>query len=112
MRRYIIFLALAGSLCAQSPGVSVRIETETGQTQFRIGETIGLTLTFDRTLPDSAPPVRIWSIQGRERSVLGLENDGFPVSPPAGTSDPMRYRFGQAWSYSGPGGMLLREKTT
>ena len=102
----LVVVAQAGSLSAQ--GVSLRIETETGVTQFRIGEAIGLKLTFETSSPD------IWmvTITGRDRSVLGLERDGFPTSPAEGTSDPMRYRFGEPLAYSGPGGMFLHEKTT
>ena len=102
----IFLVAEAGSLSAQ--GVSLRIETETGVTQFRIGEAIGLKLTFEASSSD------IWmvTITGRDRSVLGLERDAFPTSPAEGTSDPMRYRFGEPMAYSGPGGMFLHEKTT
>jgi hypothetical protein len=103
----LIFLlvAEAGSLSAQ--GVSLRIETETGVTQFRMGEAIVLALTFETSSPDT------WrvTITGKDRSVLGLERDGFPTSPAEGTSDPMRYRFGGPITYSGPGGMFLHEKT-
>jgi hypothetical protein len=102
----LVVVAEAGSLSAQ--GVSLRIETETAVTQFRTGEAIGLTLTFETSSPD------IWmvTITGRDRSVLGLERDGFPTSPVEGTSDPLRYRFGEPIAYSGPGGMFLHEKTT
>jgi hypothetical protein len=116
MHRYVrrrlrsTFLLMMGaqavSLSAQS--VSLRIETETGLTQFQMGDAIGLKLTFETSSPDT------WmvTITGRDRSVLGLERDGFPISPSEGTRDPMRYRFGQPMAYSGPGGMFLHEKTT
>jgi hypothetical protein len=102
----VMVIAEAGSLSAQ--GVSLRIETETGVTQFRMGEAIDLTLTFETSSPDT------WMVRitGKDRSVLGLERDGFPTSPAEGTSDPMRYRFGGPVAYSGPGGMFLHEKTT
>jgi hypothetical protein len=100
----LVVVAEAGSLCAQ--GVSLRLETESGATQFRIGEAIGLTLTFETSSPDT------WmvSITGRDRSVLGLTRDGFPTSPAEGTSDPMRYRFGETMVYSGPGGMFCMRR--
>ena len=41
----LVVVAQAGSLSAQ--GVSLRIETETGVTQFQISEAIGLKLTFE-----------------------------------------------------------------
>ncbi len=105
--RWLIVLAMIGSLNAQSPAISMQIGTETGEMQFRVGQAIGLTLTFGNSSADT------WmvSITGRDRSVLGLESDGFPVSPAEGTSDPMRYRFGQAVAYSGPGGIFLGGKT-
>jgi len=98
--------AQAVSLSAQ--GVSLRIETETGLTQFQMGDAIGLKFTLDTSSPDT------WmvTITGRDRSVLGLERDGFTTSPSDGTSDPMRYRFGEPMMYSGPGGTFLHEKTT
>jgi hypothetical protein len=41
----LVVVVEAGSLSAQ--GVSLRIETETGVTQFQISEAIGLKLTFE-----------------------------------------------------------------
>jgi hypothetical protein len=96
----------AGILNAQD--LSLRIETETGRTQFRMGEAIGLKLTFET----SPPGIWMVAITGRDRSVLGLGRDRFPVSPAAGTSDPLSYRLGQPVTYSGPGGMYLHERTT
>jgi hypothetical protein len=51
----LVVVAKAGSLSAQ--GISLRIETETGVTQFRIGEAIGLKLTFESSSPDVPVPV-------------------------------------------------------
>jgi len=106
LRCAILPIALVAGLNAQN--LSLRMETETGRSQFRIGEAIGLKLIFETSSPD------IWmvTITGRDRSVLGLGRDRFPISPAAGTSDPLSYRLGQAVSYSGPGGMFLHEKTT
>lgn len=107
MLRYAIWpLVLAAGLNAQD--VSLRMETETGRTQFRMGEAIGLKLTFET----SSPNIWMVTITGRDRSVLGLERDRFLISPAAGTSDPLSYRRGQGISYSGPGGMYLHRKTT
>ena len=43
MLRYgagLLAIAMAGSLGAQAPDLSLRIETETGRTQFKMGEVI------------------------------------------------------------------------
>jgi hypothetical protein len=103
----IFVLVMAGSANAQAPGISMQMETETKALQFRIGEPVGIQLTFANSTAD------MWmvSIVGRDRSVLGLQTDGFVVSPSEGTSDPMRYRFGQGIVYSGPGGIFLHDKT-
>jgi hypothetical protein len=107
MLRYAILpLALAAGLNAQD--LSLRIETESGRTQFRIGEVIGLKLTFETSSPD----IRMVAITGRDRPVLGLGRDRFLISPAAGTSDPLSYHIGQAVSYSGFGGIYLHKKTT
>jgi hypothetical protein len=104
----LFLLALAGSLHAQSPGVSMRIATETGQGQYRIGEAIALTLTID----NSSEEHWMLTINGRDRPIPGLETDVFLVSPSAGTSDPMRYRFGQPVAGSILGGFLPEKTST
>ncbi len=97
-------MILAGSALAQTPAISLRIETASGRTQFRIGETISLKLTFDNASGDT------WSVSGLQaegRSVLGLLSDRFQVSPKEGTTDPWAFRLGQPIAYSGPGGMRI-----
>jgi hypothetical protein len=103
---FLLIVAQAGSAAAQAQGISLRIETETGRTQFRIGEAIGLKLTFEPSSPDN------WmvTITGRDRSVLALARDRFATSPEAGTSDPWSYRLSEGVSYSGPPGMVVHEK--
>lgn len=78
-------MLLAGSALAQSPDVSLRVETASGRTQFRIGETIDMKLTFESTVADK------WIVHytGR-RSLFGREE--FLVSPKEGTSDPLGVR--------------------
>jgi hypothetical protein len=102
----------AGNTSAQAQGISLRIETETGQTQFRIGEAIGLKLTFENSSPETAGNGD-WmvAITGRDRSVLALGRDRFLTLPEAGTSDPLSYRLGEPIAYSGPGGIFLHGKT-
>lgn len=104
----LLLAAISGTnLFAQAPGFSLRIETESGRTEFRQGETLGLKLTF---LSGAGPDAWMVSITGRDRSVLGLGSDGFVASPSEGTSDPMRYRLGEGFVYSGLGGGYLRGK--
>jgi len=105
---FLLFVAQAGSRSAQAQGISLRIEIETGQTEFRMGEAIGLKLTFETASSDN------WmvAITGRDRSVLALARDGFPTSPEAGTSDPLSFRFSEGFAYSGPAGMNLHDKTS
>ncbi len=70
----------------------MRIETESGKTQFRIGEAIGITLTVEASSPES------WNmlIPGRDR-IFGLGNE-FLTYPVYGTRDPMSYREGEPQS--------------
>ena len=81
----VLLMLLAGSALAQSPDVSLRVETASGRTQFRIGETIDMKLTFESTVADK------WIVHytGR-RSLFGREE--FLVSPKEGTSDPLGVR--------------------
>lgn len=104
----LLLLAMPALLNAQAPGISMRIATETSQTQYRVGEAIGLTLTID----NSSPEQWMLTINGRDRSALGLSTDAFLVSPSEGTSDPMRYRFGQPIVGSFPGGFLAENTST
>ncbi len=106
-RAIFLVVAQAGNWAAQAQGISLRIETKTGRTQFRIGEAIGLRLTFEPSSPDN------WmvAITGQDRSVLALARDRFAASPEAGTSDPWSYRLSEGIGYSGPGGMYVHEKT-
>jgi hypothetical protein len=101
---------MAVSATAQT--FSLQIEALAGQSQFRIGEAIGLKLTFEMTAPGSdAPPANrpgwmiMWS--GHDRSVLGFGRDRFIVAPETGTRDPWNYRLHEGMVYSGPGGMRL-----
>ncbi len=84
-------MILAGSALAQTPEVSLRVETASGRTQFRIGETIDMKLTFESTVADK------WMVRytGR-RSRFGREE--FLVSPKEGTSDPVAVRESAAGS--------------
>lgn len=106
--RYVwhLVFVLAPLCVAQAQPVSLRIETETGQTQFRAGEAIGITLTFENGDEGMV------SITSRDRSVLGMGSDRFLVLPEDAATDPWKYRFGEGLAYSGPGGMFLRGKTT
>ncbi|HVW84978.1 MAG TPA: hypothetical protein VHB50_09865, partial [Bryobacteraceae bacterium] len=107
---YYILIAQFWIVGAWAQDISLRIATETGRTQFRVGEQIGLTLTFE-TAETSSPDKWMVAVNGRDRSVLGLANDRFLVSPQPGASDPLSYRFGEGVVYSGPGGMYLHGKT-
>jgi hypothetical protein len=81
-------LTIATSAAAQSFSLHI----ETGQSQFRTGEAIGLKLIFEMTHDADAPPAGQpgWMIMlnGRDRSVLGFGRDRFVVIPEAGTRDP------------------------
>jgi len=103
----VFVLVIAGIVSAQAPGISMRIETETGRTQFRTGERISLTLNFETDTPDA-----FMMIIPRDRMMPGPEEDGFLVSPAAGTSDPMSYRAGQGGAFSILGGMFPYAKTS
>ena len=87
--RFVLLMILAGGVLAQTPDVSMRIETASGRAQFRMGETISLKLTFESTSADT------WTLNyiGRDRSLL--ERREFLVSPKEGTSDPLSFRAGE-----------------
>jgi hypothetical protein len=108
----LVIMAQLGTMWAQAQTISLSIETESGRTQFRVGEAIGMKLAFETSSGDSSGDNWMVTITGRDRSVLGLGSDHFLVSPAAGAIDPWSYRFGEDIAYSGLGGMYLREKTT
>jgi hypothetical protein len=102
--RLVLLAMLAGSAFAQSPDVTLRIETASGGTQFRIGETISLKLTFENSSAEE------WEVPGvvvGGRSVLGLWRDRFLVSPKEGTDDPWSFglREGSGGSIGGGPGI-------
>ena len=109
---FAFVVAVAGSVRAQAQTTLLRIEPETGQTQFRVGEAIRLNLAFESSSVNGRIDNWMVTITGRDRSVLGLGSDRFVASPDAGTTDPWSYRVGEGIAYSGPGGMYLREKIT
>lgn len=108
------FAVLVVVTSATAQTVSLHIETSSGQSQFRIGEAIGLKATFELTSASDAPPADQpgWTIAllGHDRSVLALGRDRFVVTPETGTRDPWQYRLHQGIAYSGPGGTRLGEK--
>lgn len=92
-----LLIILAGSALAQTPAISLRIETASGRTQFRMGETISVKLIFDNSSTET------WTLPGLtgvDRSPLGLGSDRFLVSPEQGTSDPLVYRLGDGFTGS------------
>ena len=99
---------MAGSLGAQAPGLSLQIETETGRTQFRMGEVISLKVTFENSSQD---PWRM-SLGGRDRSAMGLGRDRFIAVPSAGTDDPLSYHLSEGVTGFGLSGMTSRQQTT
>ncbi len=105
-------LTIVTSVAAQS--ISLHIEPALGQSQFRIGEEIGLKLAFEMMHDTDAPPAGQpgWMIMlnGHDRSVLGFGRDRFVVTPEAGTRDPWSYRLHEGIAYSGPGGSRLSDK--
>jgi len=105
-------LTIATSVTAQS--ISLHIEPALGQSQFRIGEEIGLKLAFEMMHDTDAPPAGQpdWMIMlnGHDRSVLGFGRDRFVATPEAGTRDPWSYRLHEGIIYSGPGGSHLSDK--
>jgi hypothetical protein len=99
---------LAGSALAQTPAISLRIETANGGTRFKMGEAISLKLTFDNS---SAETWRVPGVDGSGRSVLGLMSDRFLVSPKEGTADPWSFLLSGTITYNGPpGGMSIGAK--
>jgi hypothetical protein len=110
-RIVLLVVLTAGSLLAQSSGLTLHAETEANRSQFQIGEAITLNLTFTRSETSLTGEWLVYLL-GRDRSVLGFKSDRFIVSPESGTSDPWDYRRDQGILYSGPPGMYLRDKTT
>jgi hypothetical protein len=102
-----LLMIVAWSAFAQSPGVTLRIETVGGRTQFRMGEAISLKLTFDNP---SGERRRVPGIEGSGRGVLGLMRDRFLASPKEGTADPRFFELREGHGYSGPGGMGIAAK--
>jgi hypothetical protein len=106
--RCALLMVLAGSALAQTPAISLHIETTSGRTQFKMGEAISLKLTFENS---SAETWRVPGVDGSGRSVLGLMSDRFLVSPKEGTADPWSFRLSEAITYNGPpGGMSIGAK--
>jgi hypothetical protein len=103
-------LTIATSAAAQSFSLHI----ETGQSQFRIGEAIGLKIVFEMThaadAPSSDQPGWMVTLGGHDRSVLGFGRDRFVVTPESGTRDPWNYRLHEGITYSGPGGAHLGDK--
>lgn len=100
--------------CAAAQTFSLHIETRPGQSQFRVGEAIGLKAMFEMTPASDASPANQpgWMITllGHDRSVLGLGRDRFVVTSETGTRDPWNYRLHEGIVYEGPGGTRLSEK--
>jgi len=105
-------LAIATSAAAQA--FSLHIETPLSQSQFRIGEAIGLKLIFEMThatdAASASQPGWMVTLYGHDRSVLGFGRDRFVVTPETGTRDPWNYRLHEGIAYSGPGGTHLGDK--
>src|ERR1700733_5698034 len=105
--KYVLLTMLAGSAFAQTPAISLHIETADGRTQFKMGEAIALKLTFDD------PSKERWMVRGIEgggRGVLGLMSDRFLFVPNDVMQDPWFFRMREGVAYSGPGGMGIGEK--
>jgi hypothetical protein len=83
-------LAIATSAAAQA--FSLHIETPLSQSQFRIGEAIGLKLIFEMThatdAASASQPGWMVTLYGHDRSVLGFGRDRFVVTPETGTLHP------------------------
>jgi hypothetical protein len=105
-------LVIVASAAAQT--VSVHIESSPGKSQFRVGEAIGLTLSFELNdapqAPDPNKPGWMVRLFQHDRSVLGFGRDRFVVSPETGTRDPWNYRLHEGIAYSGPPGNPLGDK--
>jgi hypothetical protein len=86
MRRLCAFLFLTLSALAQEPDVRLRLTDITGQTQFRIGQTIVLTLTFDTTGANK------YSVLAsvRPRNIRPQTPDQFTAEPATGWVDPLK----------------------
>jgi hypothetical protein len=108
----VLFGAL--TIATSSDAQSFSLHIETGQSQFRIGEAIGVKLIFEMThdadAPSSSQPGWMITLNGHDRSVLGFGGDRFVVTPEAGTRDPWSYRLHEGIAYSGPGGSRLSDK--
>jgi hypothetical protein len=78
-------IGMTASLLAQTPDVELRLATAGGQTSFRLGEPIGLELSFTSSAPGK------YSIFGGGTDRMGMEAVGevFHVSPTEGTGDPL-----------------------
>jgi hypothetical protein len=103
-------LTFATSAAAQSFSLHI----ETSQSQFRIGEAIGLKAVFEMTqatdVPSPGHPGWMVMLGEHDRSVLGFGRDRFVVTPESGTRDPWTYRLREGMIYSGPGGAHLGDK--
>jgi hypothetical protein len=110
----ILLGALSIATGAPAQSFSLHIETPINQSQFRIGEAIGLKLNFEMThntdAQSASQPGSMIMLNGHDRSVLGFGRDRFVVTPEAGTRDPWTYRLHEGFAYSGPGGRSLSDK--
>ena len=102
--KFAFVMVLAGSALAQTPDVSLRAETASGRTQFRMGEAIGIKLTLESTSGGS------WQVfsTGPDRALF--ERREFRVSPRQGTSDPLGFRAGEGAAVSQLGGIATLDK--
>jgi hypothetical protein len=100
-------MMLAGSALAQTPAISLRIETASGGTKFKMGEAISLKLTFENS---SGEEWEIAGVGGSGRSVLGLWRDRFLLSPKEGTADPLFFQLREGFGGSIGGGIGLGAK--
>lgn len=103
---FALLSLMSTGLAAQTPPVTMRIETENSRTIFRIGETIGIKATLETSAPGT------WRVNasGRDRPEIAMGFDRFVVSPLTGTSDPQSYRFGRGFTGGGLGGWSLSDK--
>jgi hypothetical protein len=95
----LAWILSAAPLLAQTPDVQLRLATAGAQTSFRMGEPIGLELSFTSTAPGK------YSAFGGGSDRMGMEalSEKFSVSPAEGATDPLADYFKGGMAIGGLG---------
>jgi hypothetical protein len=99
----VALVCVAVSAMSQQPPVHLRLGTPGGETQFHIGESIPVTLTFETTGSQSFPV----ATAAAPRRIRPQTPDEFSAEPDAGWVDPLK---DLTWTMEGNGNSMLSQQ--